>query len=181
MQMMLKPLKELQARQKKNKERVYQPRKVLLGGNHDQGRIERAINNNPQLEGLISVKDLEYEKDWEYQPFLSPVFINGVGYNHYWPSGAKGLPIGTAGALLSKLHCSVVAGHQQGKQIAYSRRADGKSICGIITGSFYLHDEHYMDPLSNRHWRGLLIQNEVLDGQFDELFLSVDYLRRKYG
>jgi hypothetical protein len=181
MQKMLKPLRDLQAQQKKNKERVYKPRMELLGGNHDQGRIERAINSNPHLEGLISVKDLEYEKDWNYNPFLRPLFINNVGFNHYWPSGAKGLPVGSASALLSKLHMSVVAGHQQGKQIAYSRRADGGNICGIITGSFYLHDEHYMDPLSNRHWRGLVVLNEVLDGQFDEMFLSIDYLKRRYG
>jgi len=38
-----------------------------------------------------------------------------------------------------------------------------------------------MDQLSNRHWRGLLMMNEVQDGHFDEMFLSVEYLGRKYG
>jgi hypothetical protein len=76
---------------------------------------------------------------------------------------------------------SCVAGHQQGKQIAYGKRADGKSICGIIAGSYYQHDEDYMDQLSNTHWRGLLVMNEVEDGQFDELFLSINYLKAKYN
>jgi hypothetical protein len=37
-----------------------------------------------------------------------------------------------------------------------------------------------MDKLSNRHWRGLLVMNEVQDGHFDEMFLSIEYLERKY-
>ena len=76
---------------------------------------------------------------------------------------------------------SCIAGHQQGKAVAYGKRADGQSITAIVVGSYYLHDESYMDQLSNRHWRGLLMMNEVNDGHFDEMFLSIDYLQRKYG
>ena len=148
MKLLLKPLRDLQSRQKKNKEKVYKPRMVLTLGNHEN-RIDRSVNNNPTLEGLISTKDLEYEKDWEVHQFLHPVFINGVGFNHYWPVGAMGRPAGSASA--------------------------------IIAGSYYLHDESYMDQLSNRHWRGLLVMNEVNDGHFDEMFLSIEYLGKKYG
>jgi hypothetical protein len=179
MQMLLAPLKEMQSKQKKNKEKVYKPRMVMLMGNHEN-RIDRAINNNPTLEGLISTKDLGYEKDWEVHEFLHPVFINGVGFNHYWPVGAMGRPAGTASAIISKLHMSCIAGHQQGKQVAYGKRADGQSICAIIAGSYYLHDESYMDKLSNKHWRGLVMLNEVDDGHFDEMFLSIEYMERRY-
>jgi hypothetical protein len=180
MKKLLAPLRELQSRQRKNKEKVYKPRMVLTLGNHEN-RIDRAVNNNPTLEGLISTKDLEYEKDWEVHQFLHPVFINGVGFNHYWPVGAMGRPAGTAAAIINKLHMSCIAGHQQGKQVAYGKRADGHPICAVIAGSYYLHDESYMDKLSNRHWRGLLVMNEVNDGHFDELFLSIEYLGKKYG
>ena len=180
MKMLLAPLKDLQSRQRKNKEKVYKPRMVLTLGNHEN-RIDRAVNNNPTLEGLISVGDLDYERDWEVHPFLHPVFIGGVGFNHYWPVGAMGRPAASAAAIISKLHMSCVAGHQQGKQVAYGKRADGNPISAIIVGSYYLHDEGYLDQLSNRHWRGLLVMNEVHDGSFDELFLSMDYLKRKYG
>ena len=180
MQLMLKPLRELQTKQKLNKDKVYKPRVVMLLGNHEN-RIDRAINNNPTLEGLISTKDLEYAKDWEVHEFLRPVFISGVGFNHYWPVGAMGRPASSSGAILSKLHMSCIAGHQQGKQVAYGKRADGKPICAIIAGSYYLHDESYMDQLSNKHWRGLLVMNEVEDGHFDEMFLSIEYLGRKYN
>ncbi len=180
MQKLLSPIKELQLKQKKNKEKVYKPRMVMLLGNHEN-RIDRAINNNPTLEGLISTEDLCYEQNWEVNPFLHPVFINGVGFNHYWPVGAMGRPAGTAAAIISKLHMSCIAGHQQGKQVAYGKRADGQPICSIIAGSYYLHDESYMDQLSNKHWRGLVVLNEVNDGHFDEMFLSIEYLERRYN
>lgn len=179
MQLLLAPLKELQAKQKRNKEKQYRPRMVMTIGNHEH-RIDRAINNNPTLDGLISVKDLGYEDDWEVHSFLHPVFINGVGFNHYWPVGAMGRPASSPSVIINKLHMSCVAGHQQGKQVAYGKRADGQPICAIIAGSYYLHDESYMDQLSNKHWRGLVVLNEVEDGHFDEMFLSIEYLRRKY-
>lgn len=180
MKLLLAPLRDAQKSQKESKHKVYKPRMVLTLGNHEN-RIDRAVNNNPTLEGLISVEDLDYDKDWEVYGFLRPVFINGVGFNHYWPCGAMGRPAGTASAIINKLHMSCIAGHQQGKQVAYGKRADGKPICAIIVGSYYLHDESYMDQLSNRHWRGLLMMNEVNDGHFDELFLSIEYLEKRYG
>lgn len=180
MQKMLAPLRTMQKVQKDSKHKVYKPRMVMLMGNHEN-RISRAVNNNPTLEGLISTKDLNYEKDWEVHEFLHPVFINGVGFNHYWPVGAMGRPASTASAIISKLHMSCIAGHQQGKQVAYGKRADGQAICSIIAGSYYLHDESYMDQLSNKHWRGLVMLNEVNDGHFDEMFLSIEYLGKRYG
>lgn len=180
MQMLLAPLRSLQAKQKQNKEKVYKPRMVLTLGNHEN-RIDRAVNNNPMLDGLISTKDLCYEKDWEVHKFLHPLFIEGVGFSHYWPVGAMGRPAASPAAIISKLHMSCVAGHQQGKQISYGKRADGKAICAIIAGSYYQHDEDYMDKLSNRHWRGLVVLNDVKDGSFDEMLLSIEYLGRKYG
>lgn len=179
MQEMLKPLRDFQSKSKRNKEKAYKPRMVMLMGNHEN-RINRAINNNPMLEGVISTDDLCYQADWEVYDFLHPVFINGVGFNHYWPVGALGRPASSPSAIITKLHMSCIAGHQQGKSVAYGKRADGNPICSIIAGSYYMHDESYMDRLSNRHWRGLVMLHEVQDGAFDEMFLSIEYLGRKY-
>jgi hypothetical protein len=162
MKKLLKPLRDLQASQKANKTKVYKPRMVMTLGNHEN-RINRAVAN------------------WEVHEFLRPLFINGVGFCHYWPVGVMGRPASSATVIVNKLHMSCVAGHQQGKQVAYGKRADGKAICGIIAGSFYLHDEDYMDQLSNKHWRGLVVLNEVEDGAFDEMFLSMNYLQKKYA
>ena len=83
---LLKPLRDLQTSQKANKQKVYKPRMVLTLGNHEN-RINRAIANNPILEGTISVDDLNYQKDWEVHEFLRPIFIGGVGFCHYFPVG----------------------------------------------------------------------------------------------
>jgi hypothetical protein len=179
MEALLAPVKALQKTQKENKHKVYKPRMVFLRGNHEN-RIVRAINNNPMLEGLMTYDHCDTD-DWEVHDFLRPVFIAGVGFSHYWPVGAMGRPAASPAAIISKLHMSCVAGHQQGKQIAYGKRADGKPICAIVAGSYYLHDEDYMDNLSNRHWRGLVVLNDVHDGGFDEMLLSIEYLERKYG
>jgi hypothetical protein len=177
---LLKPLRELQKSQKDSKHKIYKPRMVLTLGNHEN-RINRAVDNNPMLDGVIGVNDLGYEKDWEVHKFLSPVFINGVGFCHYFPVGIMGRPASSANVLVNKLHQSCIAGHQQGKQVAYGKRADGTPICGIIAGSYYLHDEDYMDTMTNAHWRGLVVLNEVENGAFDEMFLSMNYLKKKYA
>ena len=177
---LLDPLLQLQQQQKKNKERVYRPQMHMLLGNHEE-RINKAVNNLPMLEGTINTKDLGYETDWNVHEFLHPLVIEGVVFNHYFPVGALGRPASSAATMVSKLHQSCIAGHQQGRQVAYGRKADGSSITCIIAGSFYLHDEKYMDVASNKHWRGLVMLNEVQDGFFDEMFISVNYLRNKYG
>jgi hypothetical protein len=178
MDTLLQPIREFNTKAKRNKEKTYKPRMVLTLGNHEQ-RILRAIENDPKLEGLIKYEDLPYH-DWEVHQFLHPVFIDGVAYCHYFPSGALGRPATTASALVSKQHMSCIAGHQQGKQVAYGKRPDGSTITCIIAGSCYEHDEGYMDFQSNKHWRGIIMLHEVNNGTFDEMFVSLDYLKKKY-
>jgi len=179
MSYLLSPLVEFNAKAKRNKEKQYKPRLVLTLGNHEQ-RIMRAVNSDPKLEGLIKYEDLPYEA-WEVHDFLKPVFIDGVAYCHYFPSGVLGRPATTASALVAKMHMSCVAGHQQGKQVAYGKRPDGSTITCIIAGSCYEHNEGYLDHQSNNHYRGLVMLHEVNNGTYDEMFVSLKYLRKKYG
>ena len=46
--------------------------------------------------------------------------------------------------------------------------------------SFYQHDESYLTPMANKCWRGILMLHEVQDGQFDEMMVSIDFLRKRY-
>lgn len=159
----------------------YDPEKVFTMGNHDD-YINRAILMDPKWEGTISTADLGYEQHgWKLVPYRQPVVIGGVAFCHYFPSGVRDQPITTARALLTKMHISSVAGHQQGRDVAYARRGDGKQMMGIITGSFYQHDMNYLSPFSNKHWRGMLFMHEVKDGEFDEMWLSINYLLRKHA
>jgi hypothetical protein len=176
MQALLGPLEE----HNKTTKRPYKPRMVMTLGNHED-RIDRATNDDAKLEGMLSVKDLAYEEyGWEVHPFLKVVIIEGVAFSHYFTSGTMGRPCGTAAAQLRKCSMSCVAGHQQGKQIAYATRADGSTITGIIAGSCYLHEEQYLGAQGNRHYRGLVMLHEVRDGAFDEMWLSLDYINQRY-
>lgn len=179
MSYLLGPLHDYNATAKEQKKKQYHPRKVMLLGNHEN-RIARAINDDPKLEGLISHKDLPYD-EWEVVDFLQPIFIDGIAYSHYFPTGVLGRPATSASAMVSKLHMSCIAGHQQGKQVAYGKRPDGSTITCIIAGSCYEHDEEYLGPQGNNHFRGILIAHRVKDGCFDECFVSLDYLKEKYA
>ena len=118
----------------------WKPRLVMCLGNHEH-RIARTLEAIPKLDGLIGLPDLEYERwGFEVLPFLQPIEIAGITFAHYFPSGQMGRPISSARAMLTKLHTSAVAGHQQGRDIAFGKRANGKQITCIIAGSAYVHD-----------------------------------------
>lgn len=168
-------------RRKKNKKKAWNPRKIITMGNHEH-RITRAIEDDRKLDGLISLDHFNFKRlGWEVYDFLEVVVVDGIAYSHFFASGPKGLPIGTAAMLLNKKHMSCIAGHQQGKQIANAIRADGKRLTAIICGSSYPFNEGYLGPQGNEHYRGIAVLNEVDDGQFDELFVSLNYLERKFG
>ena len=56
----------------------------------------------------------------------------------------------------------------------------GQSQHGLVAGAFYLHDEDYKGPQGNAHWRGLIVCYQVENGSYDPMFVSMDYLCRKY-
>lgn len=179
MGMLLYPIKKEQRRLRNNKKQTWNPQMVLTLGNHEN-RINRAVEAEPMLDGVIHHTDLNYSADWDVVDFLRPVVIDGVVYCHYLTSGPMGRPIGTAQRILTLRHMSAVVGHQQGRQVATSYRADGSPITAIIAGSCYEHDEDYMGPQGNNHWRGIVVLNEVSNGSFDEMFVSLNYLKEKW-
>ena len=181
MQALLAPIKEEQARLKRNKEKQWNPRMVFLLGNHEE-RIQRAIESDRKLDGLIGYHDFKLDEyGFECFPFLQPVVIDGVAYCHYFTSGVMGRPVSSPALMLSKKHMSCVMGHVQDRGIAYARRADGKRMTGLFGGICYTHDEGYLTPQTNGSWSGIWMFNEVEDGAFDELPVSLSYLKERYG
>jgi hypothetical protein len=180
MDALLSPINNYNAKAKANGKKQYKPKKILTLGNHEN-RINRVVNEDAKLDGVLSIDDLAYEKyGWEVHPFLHTVVVDGVAYSHYFVSGVAGRACGSAAAQLAKKHMSCVAGHQQGLQIATAYRADDKLITSIIAGSCYEHDEDYMGPQGNKHhWRGCLMLHDVNDGQFDIMPLSLKYINNR--
>lgn len=181
METLLGPLERFNQRAKTQHRERYVPRRVLTLGNHE-ARIERAVENDAKLEGVLSSADLKYkEYGWEVYPFLDVVVINNIAFSHYFTTGVLGRPCTSAQMMLTKKHMSCIAGHQQGLQFATSYRADGHRITSIIAGSCYEHNEDYMGPQGNHHFRGIVVLNDVTnDGEFDIMPVSLTYLNNKY-
>jgi len=176
MSYLLVPLYIYNNNAKQNKHKQYKPKLIMCLGNHEN-RIDRAVNNDPKLEGILSVNDLGYQTwGWEVHDFLETVVEDGIAYSHYFVTGLAGRPCSTANAQLNKTHMSCIAGHQQGLQIATGKKPNGSLIHSIIAGSCYEHNEDYLGKQGNNHWRGALMLNDVRDGDFDIMPLRLNYL-----
>lgn len=165
----------------------YQPElKLITLGNHEQ-RIERFVNDNPELYGHLDYSDFDFERrGWVVAPFLQPVEIDGVLYSHFFPRSANGrvtqLKYGAPNARtqVQREHQSAVAGHTPGLDVAVVPAGKGL-LRGVIAGSFYQHDEDYMGPQGNTYWRGVYVMHGVHDGHFNGMEVDLEFLRRKYG
>lgn len=159
------------------KERYY-PRLVLLRGNHCD-RIAKAIETEPHLEGVIGFHDLESPL-WEVSDFRKVIYIDGIGYTHYFENTMTGKPLGGMCATrIKNIGHSFTMGHQQ--TLDYTIRfIAGKSQHGLVAGACYLHDEEYKGPQGNAHWRGIIVKHGVSDGQYNPMFVNLDYLCRRY-
>lgn len=181
MEALLAPMREYNEMQFRNKKGLYRPRMVLTLGNHEE-RILRTIQGEPMLDGAIGLDDLKYaDYGWEVYDFLEVVVIEGVAFSHYFTTGAMGRPASSASAMLNKKHMSCIAGHQQGRQSASAVRADGRQMTAIIAGSCYEHEESYLGPQGNKHWHGVIMLHNVKDGEFDEMFAPLHYLKAKFA
>ena len=181
MEALLGPIWEEQEKNRRAKGKVYKPEMHFTIGNHEQ-RIERAVEMDRKLEGLMSYDDLDLESyGWQVHPFLKPVKIGGVMFCHFFVSGVMGRPVTSARALLTKHHMSCVMGHVQDRDIAEAKRGDGTRITGLFAGIFYQEDQGYLNPQTNNSWRGIWMLNEVKDGSFDLLPVSINFLREKYS
>jgi len=181
MDKLMAPILAEQARQRKNKDKVWKPRMVFTLGNHEN-RITRAVNDDPKLEGLMSYEDFNLKQyGWEVLPFLQVATIDGICYAHYFTSGVMGRPVSSARALLNKKHQSCVMGHVQDRDIAFDKRGDGSRITGLFAGICYQHDEEYLTLQTNGSWRGLWVLNDVQNGAFDEMPVSLNYLEKQHG
>lgn len=151
-------------------------RKVFLKGNHENRRT-LAMEDNPQLFGaLADINTL----NWEVHDFLEPVDIHGVICSHYFYNPNTSKPYtGEVTGRLKTLGHSFIQGHQQGMQ--YGQRPVGRSRHqGLVLGTTYLHDEVYRGPQATEYWRGIVVCHQVENGTYDPMFVSLDYLCRRY-
>jgi hypothetical protein len=156
----------------------YRPEMHLTLGNHED-RIVRAVEDYAALDVTIGLHDLAYDVfGWTVHPFLKPVTVDGVQYAHYFTSGAMGRPVSSAAALLRVRGGSAVMGHVQQTDVAFHPKTQQ---IAIFAGTAYLHDEIYLGFQGNVQRRQIIMLHEVNEGRFDPMFISLDFLRRKYA
>jgi len=179
---LLDPIKRYNKKRKKDKKKLYKPRMVFCMGNHEY-RIDRAIADDPALEGLLSL-DMLATDDWEVVPFLESINIEGVLFSHYFVnplSLTNGTLCGTIENKLQKIGHSFCMGHQQTFQLGYHYLPSGEVHVGVVAGAFYSHREDYLGAQGNNHWRGCVMLNDVREGFFDPMPLSLHYLVEEWG
>lgn len=161
------------------KKRQYQPECHFLMGNHEK-HLERIWDASPHLKGLVGYDMLDLER-FQVHDFLDPVEIDGILYCHYFANPNSGRPYGgMIETRLKNIAQSFTQGHAQ--SFAYGEREvpNGKRHHGLVAGAFYMHNEDYKGPYGNHHWRGVVVKNDVRDGEYDIMKISLDYLLRKY-
>lgn len=159
----------------------YKPRLVFCMGNHEH-RFDRLASEMPELEGLVGTDTLPLkDMGWEVYPFLKPVEIEGIYFVHYLANPFTGRPYsGTAMSQLKTVGRSFVVGHKQCLDVSIQPTIDGKQRIGIINGACYPFDETYKGYQGNNHFRGITVLHEVEDGFGLPMFVSLDYMKKKY-
>lgn len=171
--------KEIERRKRLHK-KMWLPECHFLLGNHED-RADRVAKNDAKFEGVVSSDHL-LTPGFTRHEFLAIVELDGLAYSHYFANQGSGKPIG--GSIenrLNKIGRSFVCGHEQGLLYGLKQYPGNVTRHGLVCGSYYLHAEDYRGAQCNGEWRGLVVLNEVRNGTFDIMPLSMDYLRRKFA
>jgi hypothetical protein len=149
----------------------------LLLGNHEN-RVQRAYEQDAALDGAFPAFGT---MGWKVHDFLEPVNLDGVIYSHYFYNPSTGRPYAGANleTRLKTIGFSFTMGHQQGLKWGRIETIAGPRI-GLVAGSCYLHQEDYLGPQAINYWRGIVVCNNVEGGSYDPMFVSLDYLCRRY-
>lgn len=158
--------------------------KIILRGNHEF-RITRAVRADAKLEGALTYEHFnDRANGWTPVNYAGDapgmIEVAGIKFAHYFANGMTGRPIGgNATYKLAQIGSPFAMGHVQDLDIGTKQYATGRVIRGIVAGSCYLHDESYKAH-ANAHWRGIVVLNEVIDGQFSVMDVTLTKLCQKY-
>lgn len=156
----------------------YSPELHMCLGNHEH-RIKREAETNAKFLGTISTNDLGYrEAGWIVHDFLKVARIDGIEYSHYFISGVMGRPVSSASSLLRQRHRSATMGHVQKVDIAVHPNTQQ---IGLFCGICYTHEEDYLTPQGNGTKSGIWMKHEIREGTYDPMFVSLDFLKRRYS
>ena len=158
-------------------------RKVMLLGNHED-RIDRIVDETPELDGTISTKDLKFKEfGWEVIAYQEPVAIDGVHYCHNYPTGIMGKPISgdnIARSLLLKNKVSSTVGHCHLFDYSMCTIPSGRKVLGLSAGCYLHHKEDYARATQRLWWSGLIVKRNVRQGEYVIETIEYNTVKRRY-
>ena len=169
----------------KGKQRKWKPEVFFCYGNHEE-RILRAAEDPAMRKFDSTLVDDYFGLVHDYTlpivsaGFLDIMTIDGILYSHYFvnPDSLYGNPLGgTVKNRLHKLGHSFSMGHQQTYMTGEVFTATGVRRRGLVAGRFYQEALDYLGPQkSQQSWSGIIIKNEVQNGDYDMCEVSMRYL-----
>lgn len=164
----------------------HQPKCYITLGNHEE-RINKAQTMSPELYGQLSIHNIDFKKyNYTVVPFLKPLKLHGITFQHYFASGPMMRPISgenPARTIIKKTYQSGICGHSHIRDMSEDVQADLQRIIVIVVGCF---DEishfvtHHYTTQQHKWWSGVVNLTEVHQGSCEPVFYSTDYLLRKY-
>ena len=174
---------------KRGSRRTYRPRVHFCMGNHEE-RMARAAADpmNRRFSQFLSYDQLKLDKmplPIHVHDFQEILELDGILYSHYFvnPDSLMGNAIGgSVENKLRKIGQSFSMGHQQCHQSGSIFTATGRRRRGLVSGRFYSEYQGYLGPQKhNQSWSGIVLKNEVHNGDYDMLEVSENYLREKWA
>lgn len=132
---------------RKNKHKIYRPKKILCLGNHDirndvSGRLEKIF----------------MPWGWEVYDYQKPFKCYDISFAHCLPKGLSDTPCTTAAELLDNYHSSIVCGHSHLRDYAESYRLeDGKKIFALKCPMFSNNSPSWAREMCNKWSRGFTV------------------------
>jgi len=176
---MFAPLKKLKRRM---------PYTVFCIGNHEH-RITRAIDLSPELDGAISMRDLDlssyYDDVVDYTGGTpGTIEIDGVTYAHYFVGGIAGRPLGGihAGyAIATKKFSSATCGHSHLFDTSWHVDLQGRPVIGTVVGCYQDYNNEWAGEVAELWNRGVVIKRHVENGGYDLQWIRLSSLKKEYG
>ncbi len=164
------------------------PLRIFCEGNHEE-RMKRALDISPELDGVISFKDFELDKNYdiivEYRGNTPGIVtVDGVSYAHYFISGVMARNVGgehPAYSIITKQFHSATCGHIHTFDYAIRTNAIGKKLHGLVAGVFQDYHAPWAGEVNHLWSRGLVVKREVQDGSYDLEWVSIERLKKEYG
>ncbi len=179
-----KPMKELNDSLKSSKQKQYRPKKFYLEGNHCAW-LEKYVEQNPQMEGHLDIKtDLHLDvRGWDVIKYKHNLDIDDVLFTHV-PIAANQQPVSGKYALHTAMTLSakslVFAHTHRLEQVNVKRHGDDRVLQGLTCGCFFEDEDEYAEGGANNYWKGIVELNIFQKGRFDVTTISMERLYREY-